>query len=180
MSWAAVHRWCAIVLVALLVVWSVSGLLFHLKPGWDRAYDMLSADRGKIETLDTAVGPLTRASGKLATTLSVEDAEKIARDALQRSSHRGAYGAVTRVTSDATSVTLECEHARVRIDRASARISQRGADTERIDWLYRIHYLQWTGNATLDKVLAFSGLMLIWAVMIPGVVLFMRRITRPA
>lgn len=178
MSWAAVHRWCAIVLVALLVVWSVSGLLFHLKPGWDRAYDMLSVERSKTETLDTALGPLTRTSGKLASALPVEDAETLARDALQRSAHRAAYGEVQRVTSDASSVTLECEHARVRIDRNSARISQRGADTERIDWLYRIHYLQWTGNATLDKVLAFGGLLLIWAVMIPGVVLFMRRILR--
>ena len=178
MSWAAVHRWCAIVLVALLVVWSVSGLLFHLKPGWDRAYDMLSVDRAKTETLETAIGPLTRSKGKLAAPLSVGDAEKLARDALDRSAYRAAYGEVRRVTSDDASVTLECEHARVRIDRGSARVSQRGADTERIDWLYRLHYLQWTGNATLDKVLAFAGLLLIWIVMIPGVVLFMRRIVR--
>ena len=45
MSWAHVHRWLAIVLVVLLAVWSVTGLVFHLKPGWDRAYDQLSAER---------------------------------------------------------------------------------------------------------------------------------------
>ena len=178
MSWAAVHRWLAITLVALLVVWSVTGLLFHLKPGWDRAYDMLSVERGKTETLDTAVGPLSRTSGKLATPLSVADAEKLARDAIGRSAQRAAYGDVVRATSDDTSVTLECEHATVRIDRTTARISQHGADTERIDWLYRIHYLQWTGNASVDKVLAIAGLLLIWAVMIPGIVLFIRRLRR--
>jgi hypothetical protein len=178
MSWARVHRWLAIVLVALLVVWSVTGLLFHLKPGWDRAYDMLSVETGKTETLETAIGPLTRTSGKLATPLSVADAEKLARDALGRSMQRAAYGECARTSSDDRSVTLHCANAKVRIDRASARISQSGSDTERIDWLYRIHYLQWTGNGTLDKMLAIAGLALIWAVMIPGLVLFVRRLRR--
>lgn len=178
MTWATVHRWLAIVLVSLLVVWSITGLLFHLKPGWDRAYDMLSVERGKTETLETAIGPLTRTSGKLATPLSVADAEKLARDALERSSQRAAYGDCTRTSSTDASVTLHCTNATVRIDRNSARISQKGDDTERIDWLYRIHYLQWTGNGTLDKVLALVGLALIWAVMVPGLVLFVRRLRR--
>jgi len=54
-------------------------------------------------------------------------------------------------------------------------MSQRGHDTDRIDWLYRIHYLQWTGNKTIDRAFAMFGLALIWAVVIPGLVLFIRR-----
>ena len=45
MSWSRVHRWLAVVLVVPLVIWSITGVLFHLKPGWSRAYDMLSAER---------------------------------------------------------------------------------------------------------------------------------------
>jgi uncharacterized iron-regulated membrane protein len=176
MNWATLHRWLAIVLVVLLVVWSVTGLLFHLKPGWDRAYDMLSVDRRKTETLETVLGPLTRTQGTLAAPLSVADAETLARDALERSAQRAAYGAITRVSHDEQSVSLHCENATVLIDRTSARISQKGADTERIDWLYRVHYLQWTGNPSIDKFLAIAGLALIWAVMIPGIVLFVRRL----
>ena len=56
MSWTRVHRWLAIVLVVPLVVWSVSGLLFHLKPGWGRAYDMLDAERPALST--TSVAPI--------------------------------------------------------------------------------------------------------------------------
>lgn len=184
MSWAAVHRWCAIVLVALLVVWSVSGLLFHLKPGWDRAYDLLSAERSKTETLDTAIGPLIRHHSVLVDAAGVpraltdDDAKVLVADAVARSPYAAAYGAVTRVSHDEKSIRLDYTHATVTVDRTSARMSQRGADTDRIDWLYRIHYLQWTGNTAIDRVLAIAGLLLIWAVMIPGVVLFMRRITR--
>lgn len=69
--------------------------------------------------------------------------------------------------------------ATVEVGLRTARMSQRGGDTERIDWLYRIHYLQWTGNRTVDKVLAIGGLALIWAVVIPGLVLFVRRLRRP-
>ena len=81
MSWVKAHRWLAIVLVVLLVVWSITGLLFHIKPGWDRAYDQLSVERRdtplhleeltglqslggspitRIELFDTAIGPLYR------------------------------------------------------------------------------------------------------------------------
>ena len=34
-----------------------------------------------------------------------------------------------------------------------------GPDTDRIDALYRVHYLQWTGHETVDRVLAVLGLV---------------------
>ena len=173
--WARLHRWLAIGLVAFLVVWSVTGLLFHLKPGWDRAYDMLSVERGKTETLDTVVGPLVRTNGRLATPLSEADARALALDAIARSPFHADYGEVTSVASVGDVVRVELAHATVEVGRDDARIRQHGKDTERIDWLYRIHYLQWTGNPSIDKVLAVLGLALIWAVMIPGLVLFVRR-----
>ncbi len=42
-------------------------------------------------------------------------------------------------------------------------LQQRGRDTDRIDALYRIHYLQWTGQKTLDKVVGLLGLVLLVA-----------------
>lgn len=210
--WARIHRWCAIVLVALLVIWSVTGLLFHLKPGWDRAYDQLSAERSapfavqglvplhdveaavhlpiqRLALFDTALGPLYRistgnetvlvdaATGTKRSPLSEADARVLVEDAVARSAFRDAYGAPAETV-------LAGEKARVRfaggqvvdIGLSDARISQRGHDTDRIDWLYRIHYLQLTGHRTVDRVLAVVGLALIWAVMIPGMVLFVRAI----
>jgi uncharacterized iron-regulated membrane protein len=207
MTWSRIHRWLAIVLVIPLIVWSVTGLLFHLKPGWSRAYDMLSAERPlatlpaatpdaiaqaaggpvqRLEVFGSALGPLYRitladrtllldASLHARSPLSVEDARVLAADAIAHSSHAAAYGVIhsARITGD--SVRIETAAATIDVDRASGTIAQRGSDTDRIDWLYRMHYLSWTGNRTLDKLLAIVGLALIWLVMIPGVVLFVRR-----
>jgi uncharacterized iron-regulated membrane protein len=207
MSWARVHRWLAIVLVVPLIVWSVTGLLFHLKPGWSRAYDMLSAERPldampaatpdaiaqaaggpvkRLELFGTALGPLYRvtladrtmlldASLHVRSPLSVDDARTLAADAIAHSSHAAAYGAIRSATVVGDSVRVETAGATLEVDRTSGSVAQRGADTDRIDWLYRLHYLSWTGNKTLDKLLALLGLALIWLVMIPGVVLFVRR-----
>jgi uncharacterized iron-regulated membrane protein len=211
MSWSRVHRWLAIVLVVPLVVWSVTGLLFHLKPGWSRAYDMLDVEHpltttavapistiaatfpskiSKIELIDTAIGPLYRVSGASGielvdavgatrrSPLTADDAQKLAVDAVSRSAERGAYGVVTGTEVTERVVRVKFSNAVVEVGRSSARLSQRGADTDRIDWLYRIHYLQWTGNKTVDRVLAGFGLALIWLVMLPGLVLFVQRARR--
>ena len=201
--WRRLHRWFAIILVIPLVLWSLTGLLFHLKPGWSRAYDMLDPERPAelhldklaslpsathVEVFATAIGPLARITtgkgdelydadtGTKRSPLPVEAAQALAVDAISRSHFASAYGAPSRVTSTDTTVTIElAEGPTVEVGRNDARISQRGHDTDRIDWLYRIHYLQWTGNKTLDKILALVGLVLIWLVLIPGVVLFVRR-----
>jgi hypothetical protein len=54
-------------------------------------------------------------------------------------------------------------------------LSQRGRDTDRIDALYRIHYLQWTGSQAMDKVLGFLGLSLVVALTGLGARLAFRR-----
>lgn len=210
MSWAKAHRWLAIVLVVLLAVWSVTGLLFHLKPGWSRAYDMLSAERGGplhpgklvalatigdevtgLELIDTALGPLFRvttqsggslvdaSTGQRRSPLSEADARVLALDAVSRSPHRAAYGDIATIRARGELFVLGFAGGQtVELGRDDARLSQHGPDTERIDWLYRIHYLQWTGNTTFDRAFAMFGLALIWAVIIPGMVLFVRRLRR--
>jgi uncharacterized iron-regulated membrane protein len=206
-TWSRIHRWLAIVLVVPLIIWSVTGLLFHLKPGWSRAYDMLSAERPldalpaatpdalaqaaggpvkRLEVFGSALGPLYRitladhtllldATLHARSPLSVDDARTLAADAIAHSSHAAAYGAIQSARIAGDSVRIETAGATLDVDRATAAIVQRGPDTDRIDWLYRLHYLSWTGNKTLDKLLAILGLALIWLVMIPGVVLFVRR-----
>jgi uncharacterized iron-regulated membrane protein len=201
--WRRAHRWLAIVLVIPLVIWSITGLLFHLKPGWSRAYDMLDPERPAqvhldklvlpegvthVEVFSTAIGPLARVTtprgdelydadtGTKRSPLPIDAAQALAVDAIARSHYASTYGAATRVTSTETTVTIElADGPVVEVGRNDGRLSQRGPDTDRIDWLYRIHYLQLTGNKTFDELLALAGLALIWLVLIPGVVLFVRR-----
>ena len=176
--WVRVHRAVAIALVAPLVVWSVTGLLFQLKPGWGRAYDLLDVARGRDETLDTAIGPLHRgAHGQLVGRgpLTVDEARALAIDAVARSPFRDDYGAVRAATIDRDVVRVDFDGAVVEVGRDDARIAQHGGDTDRIDWLYRLHYLQWTGVAAIDRVLAIVGLVAIWVAAAAGCVLFVRR-----
>lgn len=209
MSWSRVHRYLALALVVPLIVWSVTGLLFHLKPGWTRAYDMLDAERPldatqvtpianvtaqfpdgvtHLELFGTVIGPLYRvstangdalvnaATGAKISPLSESDARALASDAIAHSRLKDGYGEITHadVRDDVVRFTT-AKGPIVEVGRTDARISQHGSDTARIDWLYRIHYLQWTGHKTLDRVLAVAGLALIWLVMIPGLVLAWRR-----
>ncbi len=210
-TWTRLHRWLAIVLVVPLVAWLVTGLLFHLKPGWDRAYDLLSVKQvgvalptetlpplrvsqlttgpvWRTELIPTVLGPLYRvdaADGPLivdATTgarrspLTEEDARALITDATSRSRHREAYGPLLELSVDDRVARARFAHGIVvELGRSDASLSQRGADTDRIDWLYRIHYLQWTGHRPFDRALAIAGLALIAAVIVPGLVLFVRR-----
>lgn len=202
LSFASLHRWAALLLVALLVVWSVTGLLFHWKPGWARAYDQLSVARDEpidmtsvvaiaslprassVELFATALGPMYRVTTRDGTsivdattgrprTFTAEDVVRLVDDAVARSPFAARYGAHLGV--DGTDVRYAGDQV-VSFSPTTMRVSQVGRDTRRIDWLYRIHYLQWTGNAMVDKALALGGLALIWIVMLPGLVLFVRRL----
>lgn len=52
---------------------------------------------------------------------------------------------------------------------------QRGADTDRIDLLYKVHYLQWTGMAVIDRVVGMVGIFLVLALTALGARLAFKR-----
>jgi hypothetical protein len=53
-------------------------------------------------------------------------------------------------------------------------LQQSGRDTRRIDALYRVHYLQWTGIGPVDRVLGVVGLLALSALAIFGLRLAFR------
>ena len=208
MFWPRLHRWLAIMLVFPLAAWSGTGLLFHIKPGWARAYDMLSAERPlsttavasasavaatfserieRIELFGTALGPMYRVTTARGTELvdavglrrrsplSAQDARELAADAVAHSRQRDAYGAIGNAVVDGNTMHVTFANAIVDVDRGSGKLTQRGEDTERIDLLYRIHYLQWSGDPDVDRVIPIAGLALIWIVAFAGLVLFFKR-----
>ena len=63
----------------------------------------------------------------------------------------------------------------VTIDWNRLSLAQRGRDTDRIDGIYKIHYLQWTGVDWLDRILAGLGLALIVLLSLAGGRLFFKR-----
>lgn len=78
---------------------------------------------------------------------------------------RGRYGEVTSVerrdgrrpgasVRTMTGVAIE-------LDWPTLTLRQSGRDTRSIDALYRVHYLQWTGLRTVDRVLGAVGILLL-------------------
>jgi len=176
----ALHRALGLVLVLPLVLWAATGLLFHLKPGWSAAYAPLAlparplegtltvpegADWLEVRGLRTSLGAhwlvRTRAGwqhlDERLQPFPEPDGprlEGLVDEAL--ASDRGRYGTITGREGEAF---LTSTGARIELDWPSLRLSQRGRDTDRIDALYRVHYLQWTGVEALDRPLALAGLV---------------------
>jgi hypothetical protein len=202
------HRWLGVVLIAPLAIWTVTGLLFGLKPGWRRAYELLAVERpgeaidaatlvvapgslGRVERLElfsTALGPVYRVTrdgavslvdGRTGQALSPLDAARaraLAEDAVARSPHRAAYGGVSdTIVGDREVVVRFAGGPEVTVDRDGGRLAQRGRDTARIDWLYRLHYLQWTGVAVVDRALPVVAIVAVWLLSGMGVWLLLRR-----
>jgi hypothetical protein len=70
------------------------------------------------------------------------------------------YGRITQVVNETVITDTGVE---VTLDWNRVSLQQRGRDTDRIDRLYKVHYLQWTGNSRIDRVLGFVGLVLVLA-----------------
>lgn len=177
------HRLLGIVLMLPFIGWSVTGLIFFIKPGYSDAYAMLAP---KTYPLEKAVSVEPRegwlefryvktvlGEHLLARTengwqqLDPESLQPIAapdEDALRRlledafASNPQRYGRIVEISADRALTDTGVE---IGIDWNRLSLSQRGGDTRMIDGLYRIHYLQWTGIRSLDRVLGLAGLVLL-------------------
>src|SRR5262245_32302203 len=170
------------VLLLPLVGWAATGAVFFIKPGYAGAYDLPSIKTypleggawagvrpGPLEVrwLRTVLGDhlLVRTPGGWKQldprTLddrplpSEADVRRLLDDAF--SENRARYGRVSTVNGQAATTDTGV---RVTLDWNRLTLAQRGADTDRIDRLYKIHYLQWTGVPVIDKILGATGLTL--------------------
>jgi hypothetical protein len=191
------HRLLGIVMLLPFVGWAVTGAIFFIKPGYGDAYDVPAIKTYPLESgtrpdirpgwlevrwLRTVLGEhcLVRTSDgwKQIDPRSFEDRAAAPEPDLRRllddafSANRARYGQVARLDGP---VATTDTGVRVTLNWNRLTLSQRGPDTDRIDRLYKIHYLQWTGIAALDKLLGGTGLTLVVALSVLGVRLFVRR-----
>lgn len=183
------HRLLGLVLTLPFFAWCVTGIFFHLKPGYRTAYAMPRVKTYPLETLPTATpGPEWHRIQWVRTVLGlhllVVDAGKnrhldpvtggdwspdetqirrLLEDALAEDPLIG--GRI--VALDGLTATLD-NHREVTLDWENLRLSQKGRDTRFINWMYEIHYLRWTGIRPLDKVLAPLGLVLVLVLLATG------------
>jgi hypothetical protein len=184
MSTRFLHKAAGIVMLLPLVGWAVTGAVFFVKPGYAGAYEQLAVrtyplddhlslhaqawrEARLVKTIlgthllvrtDAGWRHLDPATLRIAPVPPQEKLRLLFEDAF--TANPGRYGHVaTQVDTTAHTDT----NVDVTLDWNRLALQQRGRDTARIDTLYRIHYLQWTGQKTLDKLLGAVGLILLVA-----------------
>jgi len=197
MTTRTLHRVIGIILLIPFVCWALTGLVFFIKPGYAGAYEVLtpklyplnnqlhvSEEPNWLEVryLRTILGDhvLVRTESGWMTlnpddkrprrAATEEETRKLVQDAISVNPNR--YGHVVLVNGD--TVTTDTGVA-VTIDWNRMSLQQTGKDTKRIDSLYRIHYLQWTGVKSIDRIVGFVGITLVLVLTGLGACLAFRR-----
>ena len=181
-----------------LLGWAATGAIFFIKPGYAGAYEQLAIKTYPLEGGESIRAQAGWREGRLVRTVlgthvlartdagwrnldpsSLQPAPipgeegllRLLRDAFTANPDR--YGKIVRLV-DRTATTDTGVEVVLDWDRLS--LQQKGKDTARIETLYRIHYLQWTGNRTADRFVGAIGLLLLVALTLLGARLALGRL----
>jgi uncharacterized iron-regulated membrane protein len=191
------HRVIGIVLLIPFVCWAVTGLVFFVKLGYAGAYEVLTPKSYPINhqllitedptwlevrylrtilgdhlLVKTAAGWMNlNPNDKRPRSAATDDeTRKLVQDAISVNPQR--YGRIVAVNGN--TVTTDTGVI-VTIDWNRMSLQQTGKDTKWIDSLYRIHYLQWTGIKSIDRVVGLTGITLVLVLTGLGACLAFRR-----
>lgn len=165
------------------IAWAITGVFFFIKPGYSQAYERLqitgypnitsfqpAADNewSEIKIIRSILGEhllvknkdddwihLNKKTMELVQAPSPDQVELLIKDAIKEHSKR--YGVINDVDG---LVALTSNQIKITLNWDRMTLHQQGSDTEFIDMMYRIHYLQWTGIKIIDNVLGIIGLAL--------------------
>lgn len=192
-----IHRFLGWCLILPFFVWAFTGLVFFIKPGYQAAFSYLTVktypisnavqlipqpEWQEIKLLQTVLGPhlmvkqsdrwqqLNLTDFTVRPQPSADELQRLIKDAMSVDSKR--YGEQLLKTEQGFVTDTGVQ---IQLDWASLSLSQQGKDTELINNLYKAHYLQWTGQKTIDQVLGVIGLVLLMLTTVVGVRLLIRR-----
>lgn len=191
-----IHRYIGLALVLPMIGWALTGVVFLVKPGYDRAYEIITikaypldqplniaADESweEVRVLKTVLGHhlLVTAKGtashldfitlKQRPVPSMAEVTLLVEDAI--ADKRDRYGSVQTVAGATAYTTTGIE---VTLNWDELKLNQVGADRHFIDWLYKVHYLQWTPWRFANHVLAVVGLLLLVTLTVIGLRIYLK------
>ena len=177
--------------------WTITGIIFFIKPGYQGAYEQLSVktyplsesialqpkhDWQEMKLVTTILGDhlLVKTKGSTKhldptsllpkTTPNEIEFKALLLDAFTGNSER--YGDVIKLDGLSAQTNTGVE---IKLDWNNLRLSQKGQDTQLINLLYKVHYLQWTSHKGVDQVLGVLGLILLILLTILGVRLYLKK-----
>lgn len=191
------HKIIGLILVLPMLGWTITGIIFFIKPGYQGAYEQLSvktyplsdslmvrpkSEWQEVRLVNTTLGDhllvklpnktmhLEPVSLAVKATPSEQEFKMLLRDAFTSNSER--YGDILSVNGLSAKTSTGVE---VKLDWANLRLSQTGQDTALINLLYKIHYLQWTPYKGVNQVLGILGLMLLILLTMLGIRLYTKK-----
>lgn len=185
-----VHAYMGLLLLLPLCIWTITGAVFLLQPGYKDAFEQLTVKTHPINKafelpssaawqearyIRTILGwhLLVRDENGLPQHLHPQtyepwpwpESEMIAillSDSIAHNSER--YGQITAVEKQAQTYSATTSAGvEMTLDWLTLELRQTGSDSRFINRLYRLHYLQLTPNPTLNRVLALAVLTLLLA-----------------
>jgi len=180
-----------------LAGWGITGALFFLKPGYEGAYELLQIKTYPLEANIAIETDPSWTEARLVKTIlgahllartsrgwlhldahsrqpwpepSADEVSELVTDSFSANPRR--YGRVASI--EGNNITTDTG-VRIEMDWNRLALTQSGKDTDRIDTLYKIHYLQWTGVKSVDKVLGALGILLVLTLSLLGARLFFGR-----
>lgn len=191
------HKIIGLILVLPMLGWTMTGIIFFIKPGYQGAYEQLAVKRyslnesiavqpksdwQEMKLVSTILGDhlLVKTKGtakhldpnSLLPKLEPSETQfkALLADAFSHNSER--YGDVVALDGLSAKTNTGVE---IKLDWNNLRLSQKGQDTELINLLYKVHYLQWTSHKGVDQVLGMLGLILLILLTILGVRLYLKK-----
>ena len=170
-------------MVLPFIAWAVTGVYFFIKPGYKAAYESLPIKtyaitdtiklKGNQDWLETRIIKSILGTHLLVKTdkgwhhrdlktLNIietptkQQIEILLNDAITHNQQR--YGNI--LTIDGLNIITDTD-IRISLNWNNMSLYQQGRDTDFINNMYKIHYLQWTGIESIDKFLGIIGLILV-------------------
>ncbi|MGH9831874.1 MAG: PepSY domain-containing protein [Blastocatellia bacterium] len=191
------HRIVGLVMLLPFFGWAITGFVFFVKPGYEGAYELLQPKTYPMDGEKIALTPnptwlelrcfrtilgnhlivrteqgwqhLDPATSAVRAKPTDDEIKKLLLDAF--SANPGRYGQISTIAGATATTTT---NVRVTLNWNRLSLQQAGKDTDRIDWLYKIHYLQWTGVKWVDRALGMLGLALIIILSVLGLTLLLK------
>jgi len=180
------------------IAWAITGVFFFIKPGYSQAYEKLAVKTypgiSSLHTIpDNQWTEIKLVRSILGEHLLVKNQKNDwlhIDKSTQQTIHKPSSAEIRRLVSDAISHNvkrygeIESIHGlvvststgiKVTLNWNNMSIHQKGSDTDFIQTMYKIHYLQWTGVKSIDNVLGIVGLALVILLALFGVTLSLKR-----
>ncbi len=176
--------------------WTITGVIFFIKPGYKGAYDQLvvktypisqvltiSSDYEwqEVRLIKTVLGQhllvkkedkLVHLDAKSLAEVPMPDKAQLTlllEDAFTKNPSR--YGRVLTVDNDTITTSTGVE---VILNWKTLTLRQKGNDSRLINLFYKIHYLQWTPNKEFNQVLGIFGLFLLLTLTVFGIRIYIK------